>query len=164
MYFKLLIIFFTKYDVRWKECVGITTNGAAAMLGYKTGLLGRVKEVTPHVKWTHCCIHREALVTKRLSVHMKLTLNEVVKIINFIKSRPLQSRLFEVLCKDMTSDHVQLVLHTKIRWILRGKILQHSFELRDKVRVYLLETRFVDLLTYFFWLCQIAYLADVLNN
>lgn len=92
------------------------------MSGYKTGLLGRGKEVAPQVKWTHCCIHREALVAKRLSEHMKTTLEEVVKIINFIKSRPLQSRLFEVLCKDMGSDHIQLILHTDIRWLSRGNL------------------------------------------
>ncbi|KAL4126234.1 hypothetical protein QTP88_010460 [Uroleucon formosanum] len=150
-----------KHGIRWEKCVGITTDGAAAVSGYKTGLLGRVKEVAPQVKWTHCCIHREALVAKRLSEHMKTTLEEVVKIINFIKSRPLQSRLFEVLCKDMGSDHVQLILHTEIRWLSRGKILQRFFELRDEVRVFLLETRFVGLLTDFSWLSRIAYLADV---
>jgi len=47
-----------------EKCIGIATDGAAAMAGYKTGLLGRVKEVTPHVKWTQNCIHREALVAK----------------------------------------------------------------------------------------------------
>lgn len=159
--FEAIDKFFTDHGIRWEKCVGITTDGAAAMSGYKTGLLGRVKEVAPQVKWTHCCIHREALVAKRLSEHMKTTLEEVVKIINFIKSRPLQSRLFEVLCKDMGSDHVQLILHTEIRWLSRGKILQRFFELRDEVRVFLLETRFVGLLTDFSWLSRIAYLADV---
>jgi len=115
--FEAIDKFFTEHGIRWEKCVGITTDGAAAMSGYKNGLLGRVKEVAPQVKWTHCCIHREALVAKRLSEHMKTTLEEVVKIINFIKSRPLQSRLFEVLCKDMGSDHVQLILHTEIRWL-----------------------------------------------
>lgn len=76
------------------------------MSGYKTGLLVRVKEVAPHVKWTLCCIHGEALFAKRLSEHMKTTLEEVVQIVNFIKSRPLQSRLFEVLCKVTGSDHI----------------------------------------------------------
>lgn len=131
------------------------------MSGYKTGLLGRVKEVAPQVNWTHCCIHREALVTKRLSEHMKTTLEEVVKIINFIKLRPLQSRLFEVLCKDMGSNHVQLILHTEIRWLSRGKILRSFFELRNEVRVFLFEIKFVGLLTDFSWLSRIAYLADV---
>ncbi|XP_050528105.1 zinc finger BED domain-containing protein 5-like [Daktulosphaira vitifoliae] len=159
--FEAIDKFFTEHGIRWEKCVGITTDGAAAMSGYKTGLLGRVKEVAPQVKWTHCCIHREALVAKRLSEHMKTTLEEVVKIINFIKSRPLQSRLFEVLCKDMGSDHVQLILHTEIRWLSRGKILQRFFELRDEVRVFLLETRFVGLLTDFSWLSRIAYFADV---
>ncbi|KAL4126090.1 hypothetical protein QTP88_010319 [Uroleucon formosanum] len=99
--FEAIDKFFTEHGIRWEKCVGITTDGAAAMSGYKTGLLGRVKEVAPQVKWIHCYIHRKALVAKRLLEHMKATLEELVKIINFIKSQPLQSRLFEVLCKDM---------------------------------------------------------------
>jgi len=61
----------------------------------------------------------------------------------------------------MGSDYVQLLLHTEIRWLSRGKILQRFFELRDEVRVFLLETRFVGFLTDFSWLSRIAYLADV---
>jgi len=66
------------------KCVGIAT-GAAKMSGYKIGLLVRVIEITSHVKWTHCCVHKEALVAKRLSEYIKITLEEEVKIINFIK-------------------------------------------------------------------------------
>ncbi|XP_025192680.1 zinc finger BED domain-containing protein 5-like [Melanaphis sacchari] len=61
----------------------------------------------------------------------------------------------------MGSDHVQLILHTEIRWLSRGKILQRFFELRDEIRVIFLETRFVGLLTDISWLSRIAYLADV---
>jgi hypothetical protein len=77
---------FTDNGIRWEKCVEITTDCAAAMSGYKTVLLDRVKEVAPQVKWTHCCIHREALVGKHVLEHMKTTLEEVVKIINFIIS------------------------------------------------------------------------------
>lgn len=65
--FEAFDMFFTKHSVRWEKCVGITTDGAATMSGYKTGLLGRVKKVAPHEKWTHCCIRRDALVAKCLS-------------------------------------------------------------------------------------------------
>lgn len=58
--------FFTKNSIRWKNCFGITNDNAAAVSGYKTGLLGHVKEVALHVKWTRCCIHREALIAKGL--------------------------------------------------------------------------------------------------
>ena len=62
----------------------------------------------------------------------------------------------------MGNDHEQLILHTEIRWLSRGKILQRFFELRDEVRVFLLETRFAGLLTDFSWLSRIAYLATYL--
>lgn len=61
----------------------------------------------------------------------------------------------------MRSDHVQLILHPEIRWLSGGEILQRFFELRDEVRVFLLETMFVGLLTDFSRLSRIAYLADV---
>lgn len=59
----------------------------------------------------------EDLVAKRLSEHMKITLEKVVKIINFIKSRPLQSMLFETLYKDMGIEHVMFRLYNEIRWL-----------------------------------------------
>jgi hypothetical protein len=51
--FEAIDKFFTEHGIRWEKCVGITTDGAVAMSGYKTGLLGHVKEVAPQVKWTH---------------------------------------------------------------------------------------------------------------
>jgi hypothetical protein len=71
------------------------------MAGNKAGLHICVKAVAPEVKWTHCCIHREALVAKRLPESLQKILNEEVKIINYIKTRPLQSRLFSLLCKQI---------------------------------------------------------------
>lgn len=156
--------FLSQHGISWKKCVGITTDGAAAMSGCKTGLLGQLKAVSPNIKWTHCCIHREALAVKKMPASLKNTFNEVVKIINFIKSRPLQSRLFEALCKDMESVHMQLLLHTEIRWLSRGKILERFFELRDEVRVFVLETKCSNSLTDFDWLCMAAYLADIFEH
>lgn len=46
------------------------------------------------------------LSEKRLWEYMKSTSEKVWKIINFMKSRPLQSRFFKVLCKNMWSEHV----------------------------------------------------------
>jgi len=44
-------------------------------------------------------LYKEALVAKHLSEYMKTTLEEVVKIINFIKLRPLQPRFFKFFIK-----------------------------------------------------------------
>jgi hypothetical protein len=65
---------------------------------------------------------------------LKKVLNESVKIVNVIKAMSLNSRLSEKLCHSMDSDHQQLLLHTEVRWLSRGKVLSRLFELRDKIR------------------------------
>lgn len=62
-------------------------------------------EVSPNASWTPCNIHREVLVSKNLTDNLKIVLNTSVKIVNFIKTRPLQSRLFEKLCEEMGNSH-----------------------------------------------------------
>jgi len=79
----------------------------------------------------HCNIHREALVSKSLLDDFKSVLNMSVKIVNFIKARPLQSRLFEKLCEEMDSIHKSLLLHTEVRWLSRVKVFTKFVELRE---------------------------------
>lgn len=64
----------------------------------------------------------------------------------------------------MGSDHNQLLLHTEIHWLSRGRILQRFFELRDEAHFFLLETQFLDMLTDFSWLCMAAYLTDIFEH
>jgi len=33
----------------------------------------------------------------------------VIEIVNFIKTRPVKSRIFELMCKDMDSQHIRLL-------------------------------------------------------
>ena len=42
-------------------------------------------------------------------------LDTAVKLVNFIKTNPLKSRLFEILCKEMAEDHKDLLLHAEVR-------------------------------------------------
>lgn len=50
--------------LKWSFCVGICTDGAAAMTGRLSGLTARIKEVAPECESTHCVIHREMLDLK----------------------------------------------------------------------------------------------------
>ncbi|KAK2727285.1 hypothetical protein QYM36_007954, partial [Artemia franciscana] len=102
---------------------------------------GLDKEEKSKVKWLHCIIHRQALASKRMNAHLHETLNEAVKVINFIKARPLNSRMFKLLCQEMGSEHQHLLLHTEVRWLSRGKILNRLFELRQEVHMFLLEQK-----------------------
>ena len=54
-----------------------------------------------------------------------------VRVVNLLKARPLNSRLFAELCSD--EDHQTLLLHTEVRWLSRGRILCRVFELRVRI-------------------------------
>ena len=73
--------------------------------------------------FTHCIIHREALVAKKISPDLNVVLNDAIRIINFIKCRALNSRLFANLCKNMGVDYEQL-LHAEVRWLSKGRALK----------------------------------------
>ncbi|KAL1260401.1 hypothetical protein QQF64_008228, partial [Cirrhinus molitorella] len=97
-------------NINWTKCVGLSTDGARAMLGRHRGVVKRVRDVAPLLTHVHCCIHREALATKRMLMDLKTVLDDAVRMVNYIKSQPLQAHLFSLLCEEMGSEHHQLLL------------------------------------------------------
>ena len=49
--------------LNWSLCVGICTDGAAAMTGQPSGFTTRGKEAASECESTHCVIHREMLAS-----------------------------------------------------------------------------------------------------
>ena len=127
--FDVLTEYLNRFGLLWESCVGICTDGAPSMTGSVKGFVSLVKQKNPNLMTTHCFLHREALVAKTLNDELKLVLDQVVKMVNYIKSRPLKSRLFKQLCIAMESKHLCLILHTEVRWLSRGKVLSRVFEL-----------------------------------
>lgn len=158
--------FITKHGLDWLKCVGICSDGARAMTGKHGGVVTRIKAVAPECVFIHCSIHRQALAAKGMPDELRQILNDAVKVVNFIKSRALNSRLFRLLCSEMGSIHDSLLLHTEVRWLSRGKVLSRLFELRSEVQIFLakenheLKDKFTDEI----WLCQLAYLSDIFNR
>ena len=107
-------------------CIGVCTDGAAAMIGRLSGLTVRIKEVAPECEATHCVIHREMLASRKLSPELHSVFGEVVKMINLIKAHALNTRLFEQICEDMDAEHKCLFLHTEVRLVLPWKIIKQS--------------------------------------
>lgn len=63
---------FSKYGLAWKNVVGVCTDGAPNMTGSKVGLITRIKRVANEkCVFTHCLIHRESLVAKKLSIEIE---------------------------------------------------------------------------------------------
>ena len=104
--------------IDWTHCVGICTDGAKSMTGKHTGLIAHTRKVCP------------TIAAKSMPADLLAVLNDAVKLVNFIKSRPLNSRLFTLLCNEMGSEHKAPLLHTEVRWLSRAMVLTRLFELR----------------------------------
>lgn len=159
--------FFELHNIQWSNCIAVCTDGAAAMTGSKKGFVSYVKQKNPTLQFTHCCIHREALMVKNLPEELLNTMNQCIKIVNIIKSRALNSRMFEILCAEMGAEYESLLFYTEIRWLSRGKVLARLFELRYEVREFLLNQNMPDLYQYLdddYWIAKLAYMADIFEH
>ena len=111
---KTIIDYIEDKGLDMKNCVGVCSDGAAAMIGEKSGVITRIQRLAPECASTHCFIHTESLATKKLSTKLNDMLCEVVKIVNYIKGSAVISRLFALLCDDMQADHRQLLFHSSV--------------------------------------------------
>lgn len=87
--FSVLNYFFMGNGLRWKFCSSVCT-GPVASMGCVEGLLVQIKMKSPTVQ-THCIMHRGTLISKKMSPGLHVVLSDAVKIINFIKSRPIDA-------------------------------------------------------------------------
>ncbi|KAF2901803.1 hypothetical protein ILUMI_04386 [Ignelater luminosus] len=137
-----------------------------SMVGNMKGVVSRIQQVAERATNSHCILHRQALVTKKMPTTLKIVMDEAVKMINYIKSRSLQFRLFKILCDEMGSEHKALLLHTEVRWLSRGKALTRLYELRSELffKAQNNKEKFIELLSNPSWLMNLAYLADIFTK
>ena len=82
-------------------------------------------------------IHKVALVSKTIPKRLHEHLSVVIKVVNYVKSSALNTRLFSKLCKDMDANHTSLLYHTQVCWLSKKNMLSHIFELREEVKLFL---------------------------
>lgn len=131
------------------------------MMGSQCGFRRFVKRENPNVEVDHCAIHRHSLGSKALPASLKAVFDNVVKIVNFIKAKDLNSRVFKELCKEMGKNHEVLLYHTEVRWLSRGKVVNRVPELREAIRCFLEENNSPSDTV---WLCRLCYLADIFGE
>jgi hypothetical protein len=83
--------------------------------------------------FTHCFLHIDVLISKSGILEIQKLLDEAIKMVNYIKSKPLQSRLLSALCSAMEAAHTQLLLHTEVRWLSGGPVISRFCELREEL-------------------------------
>ena len=107
------------------------------MMGGHHGLWGLLQAINPEISVDHCIIHQYSLGSKRLPGKLRLVFEDVLKIVNFIKSRDVNSCIFKELCKEMGEQYQVLLYHTDVRWVSRGKFVGQVIGLRKAVQEFL---------------------------
>jgi hypothetical protein len=139
---------------RWSPC----------HVGLQIRFQALIKTVAPNATGTHCVIHRQVLAAKTLLSGLKQIMSLVVQAVNFIKSSTLNSRIFTKLRFEMNAESTQLLLHTEVRWLSKGKVLKRVYDLHEELEVFFTEKRKMEFKDFFSQdekLNQIAYLADM---
>ncbi|KAF2356531.1 Ribonuclease H-like domain [Trinorchestia longiramus] len=126
----------------WSKNIGsICTDGAPAMLGNKSGVAALVKVEAPHAIVTHCILHRHALAVKTLPKSLNDVMSTAIQVVNFIRARATNHRLFKVLYQDIGFPHNVLLYYTEVRWLSRGQAFSRLIELHTEVAMFLQEKR-----------------------
>ena len=63
-----------------------------------------------------------------------MAMKDVIEIVNFVKARASNSRLFQELRSSCGASHQQLLFHSEYRWLSRGKVFARVIELQNYSR------------------------------
>ena len=106
---------FQKNHIPMETIGSICTDGAPAMLGNRSGFVSLIRNEVPDVIITHCILHRHALMSRTLPSSLQYIMNSCVKIINFIRGRALNHRLFLIFYSKF--DDYVLLFHNGVKWL-----------------------------------------------
>ena len=113
--FDLVNAFLRENSIAWNKVGSVCTHDAPTMIGHRSGYVALMKQVALHIVSNHCAIHKYALACKTLLLELKNVLDSVVKTVNFIRGRAVNSRLFKAFCDDLVKKHQYLLFHTEVR-------------------------------------------------
>ncbi|KAL4099012.1 hypothetical protein QTP88_023513 [Uroleucon formosanum] len=153
-------------NINWENCLGVCTDGARAMAGHYGGLQALIRQKAPEMIWTHCLIHRESLASQNMCPSLKTVLQTVIKVVNYIKTRPVKARFFKKICEEMGAEHTALLFYCNSRWLSKGKVLVRVFELRQELNTYLSEEGHNDFNKFINidFVIKLAYLCDIFEK
>lgn len=149
-------------NIPMKKVVGLATDGAPAMVGLQNGFISLCRKDSDIPKFVsyHCIIHQQSLCGKFLS--MNNVMKTVVKIVNNIRAHALQRRLFRELTEELECQYGDLLLHTEVRWLSRGRVLQRFQELLPALVKFVKERgEHLPQLEDPTWLQDFAFLTDI---
>jgi len=102
-----------------------------------------------------------------MSQPLKQALDCAIKVVNYIKTSALNTRLFQKLCHDMDAEYDSLLFHTSVRWFSKGNMLIRLARLLPEVIEFLkiqhkqkLKNDIADVM----FQNRLAFLADIFSH
>ena len=89
-------------------------------------------------------------------------MQRVVHVVNYIVSRALNHRQFRQLIQDYDTEYSDLVLHSEVRWLSRGRVLERFLSLLPEINSFLdSKGKHQPELKDPHWIIQLALLTDI---
>ncbi|XP_066477822.1 general transcription factor II-I repeat domain-containing protein 2A-like [Tiliqua scincoides] len=152
----------------WSKLKCVTIDGGKNMSGVKKGLVGQItrrmeSSGLSKPMFLHCIIHQQALCVKY--VDMTCVLKPVVETINYIRSHGLIHRQVRGFLKETDSEIIDLPSYTAVKWLSCGKVLSCFFQLREEIKLFLLQkNHHVPVLYNTDWLMKLAFFVDLISH
>lgn len=134
-YFETISTVFEKNKIVWQKLISICTDGCPSMVGINSGLVTVIKNTIEKRKLInfHCIIHQENLSFK-FPNDFSVVMNKTIKIVNFIRARDLNHRKFKEFLSELNFQYSDIMFHTEVRWLSKGKVLERFFSLREEIK------------------------------
>ena len=125
-----------KLAYSFTNLVAIRTDGAPAMCEKHPEAVSLIQEVIERRIITHQCItHQQALCGKILKFDHVMSM--VVSVVNYLRARSLQHRIFRAYLEEADAEYKDLVYHTEVRSMGQGRVLQRFVALKEEVLQFL---------------------------
>lgn len=107
-----------------------------ALSGCSIGFKALIRQKSPGAVWTNCMIYRQVLPSKDLNPALEIFLWVIINTVDYVKTRPVKSRMFARFCEEMVTEHTALLFCGESRWLSWENNLTRVFELRIELCQY----------------------------
>lgn len=164
---KALDLVMQNSKISLNKLISVATDGAPAMIGYKTGLIGLINhdKSYPKVLPVHCIIHREALAAKYFN--FESVFNIVHETIRYLRNSSKQHRQFKFFIEELNQANIprNLPWFCLVRWLSISNVLDNFFKMFDEIKQFLaLKKHIIPELTDIDWLLDFSFFNDMVQH
>ena len=156
--------YFDNHRIFKPNIVSCVTDGSFSMMSQNTECLKLMKNHNSNMLVVYCVIHRKNLVAKNVAPKLHEILYCVIKCVNAIKANFKAECLFQKFCEANHADHVRLLLHMEVRWLLKRNCLKRFMELFEPLGEVLKDKSEVLFLMATDGTAHVSYLEDIFEK